>query len=383
MQRGFPKTLLGYITAEFAKTLCLTIVIVTGLLAFGGAIQFVRHHLVGPREFLMALPPLTFLHLGAYTLPLAVLFGASISYGRMSAENEIRAMEWNGLHVGWVTLPAVVIAVLASIASLYLTAEVAPRSRQRLKTIARTNILNIIDNQLTRAARGGEAIREGNLAVSLKEYDSGTGTMRGVTVVETRGDKIVRTIEAASARIVPGVLSGAIRVTPEDLAAGDQVSYATVTFTGGRATEYDPQTGVVTARGVPPAVAFPVEQNDREKVDDDSLPLGALIERARTVTDESDRRAALSVVGERIALGLSPFFFAMVAVPLALSAKWKHALTSFLPGLLVVVLLFYPLVLVAKVQGRAGRWDPVWSMFLGDAALLVVSMGVMIRLMRR
>ena len=91
-----------------ARTVSLTLVVVTLLWVFVITLQLVRHHAVSPRVFAMVVPLLTVISL-AYTLPIAILFGVSITYGRLSAENEFRAMAWNGVHLGWMILPAAAI----------------------------------------------------------------------------------------------------------------------------------------------------------------------------------------------------------------------------------------------------------------------------------
>ena len=95
------------------------------------------------------------------------------------------------------------------------------------------------------------------------------------------------------------------------------------------------------------------------------------------------RREARTLLYQRVALGVSPLFFAILAVPMAMLARWKHALTSFLPSLIIVVVFYYPLVMVAKVQGQSGAWDPLYGMFAGNAALLIMGAAVTFVLTRR
>ena len=277
MSRGFPAIVLKYITAEFIKTFALTLVIATGTLAFAAFIGFIRHSYgVGPRELLMAVTPLILMHLGPITLPIALLFGASISYGRMSAENEIRAMEWNGIHVGWIILPAVVIAFIASASSLYLSVNISPWSQRRIEELGRTNWRRIVESELIRAVKQGQPIREGDLAIRLKDYKSETSTLLGVQVIRTDKDQVVLTIDADSASLSPGIEPGALRIAPEEGKSEKGLVYATVTFSGGKAKQYDPDTGAMTTEGVPPKVAFAVPGGDPSKVDPDTLSFSDL-----------------------------------------------------------------------------------------------------------
>ena len=44
MKKGFPKTLLRYVSGEMARTVSLTLVVVTLLWVFVITLQLVRHH---------------------------------------------------------------------------------------------------------------------------------------------------------------------------------------------------------------------------------------------------------------------------------------------------------------------------------------------------
>lgn len=388
LRRGIPKTIIGYISGEFAKAFALTLTVVTGVWVLGSAIVFIRGQILGPAEFLAMLPLLATTSL-KYTLPLSVLFGSSFAYGRMSTDNEIRAMEWNGVHLGWILLPAASIAVAASCISVVVNAELIPASHRRLQSlVGGTNVMEAIDRQLSRGAQGRDQIHIDRFAVDIKGYDRTTRRMERVDIYETREGKtakersVIRRIEAKSATIRKGKLPEAIPFGGGEKPESAR-KYVTFVFDSGYVNEFDPDTGVLERRFPVPAVAFDFSTVGSGEPRPKMLSSGDLFKYSLNAAHKADRLDARTDYFERIALGVSPFFFVLLAAPLALAARWKHLLTSFLPSFGVVTVVFYPLVMLAKVWGNEGHLDPFYGLFMGDAALLVVTAVVVTVLLRR
>lgn len=388
MKRGVPTTILKYVTAQFLKTLCMTLVICTALGMFALAVSSTSKQFIGPGQLLRMMPYLGLMAL-PYTLGMAVLFGASASYGRMSAENEIRAMEWNGMHVGWVMLPGIAIAVAATVVSLWIAADIEPLSRQRREMLLRSNVMEIINRKLltaTSTTSGGGKIDLPNLKMTVKEYDPKTLTMSGVTIFQTENANVLRTVEADYARIVHGKAPGAVLIRLDSDADEADLLYVTLIFMKGRLKEYDPEFNSITATGAAPPVSLGLSTKvSEEELSDDPKELSffRLIEYAENVTDESDRWEARTLIYERLAMGLSPFFFAILAVPMSIAARWKHMLASLLPSLLIVILVWWPLFIVAKVLGESGRLNPTYWMFAANAVMVVIGAALVFKILRR
>jgi len=378
-----PKTLIKHISGEFTKAFTMTLVVVTAMWVLVSAIAVVRREVLGPKAFLLALPVMAVISF-KYTLPMAVLLGASISYGRMSAENEIRAMEWNGIHIGWAIFPAAGIAVAASIVALVLNCEVIPAAHRGLDTIVRANIMDIIDRQLVRASRGREQIVFDTLTVDVKAYDRSTRSIEGIAVYQTDAqERPLRRIDAASARVVPGRLPGAVLIATEEPKEEREPKYVTFEFDNGVVTEFDPESGAIQKRFHAPAVALDLSDEEAREIGSKGMSMRQLGVYARSARRPAQRYVARTDIFERYALGVSPLFFVLLAAPMASLVRWKHVLTSFLPSLGVVIVIYYPLIAWAKVWGVENRMDPAYGMFAGDAAVLVAAAGVIIVLVRR
>ncbi|MCF3648384.1 LptF/LptG family permease [Synoicihabitans lomoniglobus] len=102
------------------------------------------------------LPATTFLYLmgllipyvAAYSLPMGMLTGVLLVLGRMSSQREITAMRAAGMSMGFIARPIVILAVLATAASMAVNFEFMPRARTAYKQIlaqaVQTNPLSFI-----------------------------------------------------------------------------------------------------------------------------------------------------------------------------------------------------------------------------------------------
>lgn len=371
-----------------AKALSMTLAIVTLLWVFVFTLQLVRHYAVSPRQILLVVPLFAVVSL-AYTLPVAILFGTSIAYGRMSADNEIRAMAWNGMHVGWTMVPAAAVAVAATAVSLYINVEAVPAALRSKEEIVTSSVMNMVRREFALAAQTGEAVLYDPVSVSLEGFDPETDTATGLSIIiaSTREQwkdwKVTWSLNADAAHIVEGKAPGALEITMDRDKPESERRYISFIFTDGFIQEWDPEANLaLTAKAPAPPVAVDLSM-DIGQTELKQMGLGDLCRAARDSTDSEARNKAKTLLWERVALGFSPLFFGLVAAPMAMIARWKHTLTSFLPSLIVAAAVYYPLIMWAKVQGEAGTLNPACGMFAGNAVMLVLSFSLVVYVLRK
>jgi len=368
-----------------AKAFSLTLAIVTLVWVFVFTLQLVRHNVVAPKQFVIVVPLFGVVSL-AYTLPIATLFGVSIAYGRLSADNEIRAMAWNGVHLAWTVLPAAAIAVLTTAVSLYVNTEAVPSALRTSKRLVTSNIIDAVERKFIAASHVGEAVEFLNVSMRMEGFDQESDTATGVSIMiadQEEDWKVTYNLTADAARIVEGRAPGAVEFGASSDRPASEKRFISFIFVNGVIQEYDPEARMaLSAKAPAPAVAIDVSEDvNRRKLKE--LDWRELADLARTGQSPSEKNKAKTLLFERVALGMSPFFFALVAAPMAMVARWKHTLTSFLPSLVIAAAVYYPLVMWAKVQGEAGSLDPALWMFAGNALMLVLSAVLMVIVLRR
>lgn len=94
-----------------------------------------------------------------YALPLGVLTGILIAFGRLGSQNEITAMRAGGVPLGRIAAPALLLAAALALLAAFINLEVAPRAntayRELLRGAAERNpVAAIIPGELCRAFPG-------------------------------------------------------------------------------------------------------------------------------------------------------------------------------------------------------------------------------------
>jgi lipopolysaccharide export system permease protein len=116
--------------------------------------------------------------LSAYVVPVAFLFGVLVAMGRISSDSELTAMRSLGVSLAQLSVPFLVLALLVSVATAWLLAEVEPNARTRLREIAADIAARgalIEPGTFRRLDRGGERL------LFVDERDD-TDTLRGVLI---------------------------------------------------------------------------------------------------------------------------------------------------------------------------------------------------------
>jgi len=134
-----------------------------------------------------------------YALPMGMLTGVLMAFGRMGSQQEITAMKASGRSLGRIALPALLLATVLALLSAWLNLEVAPAANDRYHRIlsgsAQENPAAIITpGQINRRIPGvilRAAAREGEVLADFWLWR-----------VDTNG-RIIQSIHAREARLTP------------------------------------------------------------------------------------------------------------------------------------------------------------------------------------
>src|SRR5438046_6868783 len=69
-----------------------------------------------------------------FTIPWGLLTAVLLVFGRLSADNELTALRSNGVSIGRICQPLVLIALLCTVASLWLNVQVAPAAQEEMRS---------------------------------------------------------------------------------------------------------------------------------------------------------------------------------------------------------------------------------------------------------
>lgn len=254
-----------------------------------------------------------------YALPLGLLTGVLIAFGRMSSQQELTAMKASGRSLGRIARPALLLAGGLALLSAWLNLEVAPYSnteyRRLLVGSAKDNPASVIvPGKLNRQFAG--------MVIRAAERDGEVLRDFWLWSVDERG-RLTQTIHAREARLAPGVNlkgEGILRVTLTDARlekrqAGDENFTRPSSFT----------TAALTSLEFPASGIFKDGENFQRKLRWlttsellDAMDKGWQVgPNATRKEKERGRMQAATQLMSHLAGAFSVFSLAFLAVPLA------------------------------------------------------------------
>ena len=191
---AFPWILQRYIFREMAKTFLLTAVALTGVLGLGGGVlNMIRLGDATPGQLLRLMALLLPVAI-ALTLPIAALFSAAATYGRLSADNEFVACRSSGINMHLLFLPTVVLSLISATITFTFINFLIPGMVRNLNEFVGADLGQLIERRLSRP-RGitlGGKYRIYADDTEVEASDAGHLALYRVAFVEVHGEEWVR-----------------------------------------------------------------------------------------------------------------------------------------------------------------------------------------------
>jgi lipopolysaccharide export system permease protein len=132
-----------YILKELLRAFAMTAVALTCMLGFGGGLMdMLRSQGITAHEMIRLMVYLIPVVL-AYSLPVAALFATTITYGRLSADNEINACRASGVNIYRLLFPAVILSILVSLVTFTLENYTIPRLASKIEQLVKRDIQSL------------------------------------------------------------------------------------------------------------------------------------------------------------------------------------------------------------------------------------------------
>jgi lipopolysaccharide export LptBFGC system permease protein LptF len=144
-------TLHAYTARELLKTFAMTLTALTVLLVMGGGVaNLFRGETAGARDmirvFLFFTPVAVTL-----VLPVAALFSATITYGRMAADNEILACRAAGVNIHKLLLSAFLLGLLVTVVTAFSWNYLLPNLTGQIEEMTRRDLPVIVRDEFRKA----------------------------------------------------------------------------------------------------------------------------------------------------------------------------------------------------------------------------------------
>ena len=351
------------------------------------------------------------LFLLAFSVPLSILIAALLVYGKLSADNEVTAFRASGIRITQISMPAIVLAVLASLGMLYINGVVSPRghySMSRLEFLAGSIDPMILFRPREKIPFGDYSILidriEGNKMFDIRLMEpksEGTTkiTAKWAELLHRPGDSLVTLNLYDTDVSIPSSGGDKEMITERDrlltiefdlkklfrsLKRGKGVDDLTMKELVARRKVVADQEGYAIFKILRDLNV----ENEQVDAEDDSALDPAIIEHAsaaeaiRRIRDDAreTRMQYTFEINKRLVLSASCFALAMIAIPLGISFHRRERTVNVLIGV-VVALVYYLVILTVEKSLGAGALK-LWMIWLPPLVCVLLGSGLFYRLRR-
>ncbi len=280
-----------------------------------------------------------------FTIPWGFLTAVLLVFGRMSAENEITALRSSGISIPRLCVPVAIIAIFFACICAYINLEVAPRSQANMKNslyeLATNNPLAMFGNDKVIDVFPGQKIyvekNEGkNIENMLVYVHDDAGNLKTVTVA---GKGM---LELKPILTKDGESQKQLVLTYEDL------RYEQIVENPDADNKWDRRgikSGIVAEQG---QVFVSLKELYERKKKTGGIGMLAIAE----LLDNTKPEASVEL-NKRLSLALATIAFALLAVPLGITAQRKETSVGFAISLGIAMLYFLLLVAADMMRARA------------------------------
>lgn len=328
-----------YIAKELLVTAAFAISVLSLVLVLGNIFKQLLDLLVNhdvPLEYILSfigyILPFSF----TFTIPWGFLTAVLLVFGKLSAENELIALRTSGLSIFRLCLPLAVLAVAATALCLWINVSVAPRAQEKMKAalfqIATSNPIAMFGSDEVIEEFPGKKIyvekKEGTVLRNILMYDiSDKG--EPLTFVHAREGTIKTDIEEKQQVLLE--LKDA-RYEQRDTADPDDLMKI--------------RQGITMAKvDLPISLRELYEKNKRRR--------GLSQMTVSELLENKDKRSSAQVeINKRFSFSMASLAFALVGVPLAITAHRKETSIGFFFSLIVAFTYFLFILFADSVRNK-------------------------------
>jgi len=299
-----------------------------------------------------------------FSLPMAALLAILISFGRLSADNEVTAMRSSGVSIRSLVRPVLAFAGFIFVAALINANYWQPRSNQKLRAMRNDIALKSIST----AIRPG-VFEEGfsNLVLYIRDATPDKSIWKGVFLADvSKKDQPKITLAET------GTLFNDIQQKKLQLHLSNGAQHSVSTRTQGLydlATFNETDIPVAALSGT----ADELQTQPRKITEMDSLEL---LNRWRlgpgaSPNTQKEHREQLVELSKRVALPFGVIIFSILAIPLGVISKKGGKSYGFVVSL-GIFLVYFLLLSVGEGFAKSGRLSPVLGPWAGNLVFLVL-----------
>ena len=340
------KLLDRYIAKQVLVTAFFAVGVLSLVLVFGNVFKQLLDLLVNhdvPLEYILSFMAYILPFSLTFTIPWGFLTAVLLVFGRLSAENELIALRSMGVSIYRICFSLLVIALACVGVCLWINVDVAPKAQQKMKAalynIATSNpiamfgsdqIIDEFPNKKIYVSR-----KEGTRLFDILMYDlSDAGA--ALSVVHAREGSLQADL---SNKLNPQVLLELKNARYEQHDSVDPHNLAKI------------RQGITMQKIVLPISLKDLYERNKVRSGLSQKTLSELMEETKAGRQDIEQlTAAKTEVNKRFSFSLASFAFALIGVPLAITAQRKETSIGFLLSLVVAFVYFFFIILANAVR---------------------------------
>ena len=276
-----------------------------------------------------------------FTIPWGFLTAVLLVFGKMSAENELIALRSNGVSISRLCAPLAVLAVACSLTCLWINVDVAPRAQQNMKNalfnIATSNPIAMFSSDQVIDEFPGKKIyverKEGTHLFNLLIYE-----------LNDRGEP-TRMTHAQRGELTTDIPNKEVLMRLQDV----RFEQRDETNPGDLTRIWQ---GITMREGTFSLPLKELYEKNKRRRGLSQMPLKELLADRDSLNKASlsEITAARTEVNKRFSFSLASIAFALVGVPLAITAHRKETSVGFIFSLLVAFIYFFFIIVANAVR---------------------------------
>lgn len=374
-----------YVSRQLLTTGLFAVAILSVVLVLGNVFKQLLELIVNhdaPLELILSFIAYILPFSLTFTIPWGFLTAVLLVFGKMSAENELTALRSSGVSIPRICLPVLALALLSVGTCLWINVEVAPRAQVKMKdalyNIATNNPLAMFGSDKVIEDFPGRKIyvesSRGAQLNNLLVYELSEGlepmrvffAQRGTLETDREHKQLLLHIYDA-------------RFEQRDEAHADEFIKI--------------RQGITMQESTVPISLEELYQKNKKRKGLSSMTAGELLERLDAGAQQpaapgsasrkrgEERSAARTEINKRFSFALASFAFALIGVPLAITAHRKETSIGFLLSLIVAFVYFFFIILVDTVRSRPGL-HPEWLIWTPNVLFIALGAWLFYRLSR-
>jgi LPS export ABC transporter permease LptF len=305
-----------------------------------------------------------------FTIPWGLLTAILLVFGRLSADNELIALRSNGVSITRICLPLAAVALACCALCLWLNVSVAPAAQEKLRStiydLATRNPMALFDSDQVIDQFPGRKIyvgkKEGNKLdnIIVFEMDQNSLPMR-VTYARTG----MLEADLPNKRILMHLYYARYQQRDEK----DPLNLHKI------------RDGINMAEGTLPISLEELYEKEKKRPSRSALSIEQLLEQLKSESSR-ERSASRTEINKRFSFPFSCLAFALIGVPLGVTAHRRETSIGFAMGLIVAVAYFLFVILGDTLRSNP-KVHPELLVWLPNVIFLVLGFGLFKRLARQ